>query len=45
MKNYKAKGSKISKQRLTILCCVNMNGKKKFSVIGKSKSAKCFKGV
>lgn len=42
----KAKGVKINKERLTILCCVNMRGEKRdLFVIGKSKSPRCFKGV
>ena len=45
-KNESAKGCKTSKERLTVLCCVSMSGKKeKLLVIGKSKNPRCFKGV
>lgn len=45
-KNEDAKGSKICKERVTVLCCVNMTGqKKKLVVIGKSKRPRCFKNV
>lgn len=45
-KNESAKGCKTSKGRLTVLCCVNMNGdKERLLVIGKSKNPRCFKGV
>jgi len=37
-KNENAKGCKISKERITILCCASMSGKKqKLLVIGKLK--------
>jgi hypothetical protein len=46
LKNDQAKGSKTSKERLTLLCCASMDGeKKKLFVIGKSKKPRCFKGV
>ena len=39
-------GSKISKERLTILLCTSMNGEKQpVLVIGKSKIPRCFQGV
>jgi hypothetical protein len=45
-KNENAKGCKISKERITILCCASMSGKKqKLLVIGKSKNPRCFKSV
>jgi hypothetical protein len=40
------KGCKISKERVTVLCCVSMTGsKRKLLVIGKSKKPRCFKNV
>lgn len=46
LKIDKAKGEKTSKERLTIMCCVSMNGeKRKLMVIGKSQNPRCFKGV
>ncbi|KAL4127580.1 hypothetical protein QTP88_011747 [Uroleucon formosanum] len=46
LKLDKAKGAKTSKERLTIMCCVSMNGeKRKLMVIGKSQNPRCFKGV
>lgn len=46
LKNDNAKGCKVSKERITILCCANMVGdKEKLLVIGKSKNPRCFKGV
>jgi len=45
-KNKSAKGFKSSKERVTVLCCVNMKGEKRdLLVIGKSKNPRCFKGV
>jgi hypothetical protein len=45
-KNEKTRGTKTSKERLTILCCASMDGeKRKLLVIGKSKNPRCFKGV
>ncbi|XP_025198312.1 tigger transposable element-derived protein 6-like [Melanaphis sacchari] len=45
-KNENAKGCKISKERITVLCCASMSGKKqKLLVIGKSKNPRCFKSV
>lgn len=39
-------GCKVSKDRLTIMCCVSMAGnKKQLLVIGKSRNPRCFKGV
>lgn len=44
--NEAAKGHKICKERVTVLCCVSMTGKKKkLLVVGKSKQPRCFKGV
>ena len=41
-----AKGFKSSKERVRILCCVNMKGEKRdLLVIGKSKNLRCFKGI
>lgn len=46
LKNESAKGCKTIKERITILCCANMAGKKeKLLVIGKSKNPRCFKNV
>jgi hypothetical protein len=46
LKSDKAKGAKTSKERLTILGCVSINGEKqKLKVIGKSQNSRCFKGV
>lgn len=40
------RGFKISKERITLLCCVSMSGEKKeLLVIGKSKRPHCFIGV
>jgi hypothetical protein len=45
-KNENAKGCKISKERITVLCCASMSGKKqKLLVIGKNKNPRCFKSV
>lgn len=45
-KNEKTKGVKTCKERVTVLCCVNMSGEKKdLVVIGKSKKPRCFAGV
>ena len=45
-KNETAKGFKTSKERVTVLCCVNMIEEKQgLLVIGKSKNPRCFKGV
>lgn len=42
----KIKGVKICKERLTVLCCASMAGKREqLLVIGKSKCPRCFKGV
>lgn len=46
LKNKKAKGSKASKERLTVLCCASLNGdKEELLVIGKSIKPRCFKGI
>ena len=46
LKTDKAKGTKTSKDRLTLLCCASMAGEKKILlVIRKSKRPRCFKGV
>jgi hypothetical protein len=45
-KNETSKGFKVSKERVTVLCCVNMIGERRgLLVIGKSKNPRCFKGV
>lgn len=45
-KNESLKGHKVSKERVTVLCCVSMSGEKqRLLVIGKSKNPRCFKGV
>jgi hypothetical protein len=45
-KNENAKCSKIAKERITVLCCTRMLGKKqKLLVIGKRKNPRCFKSV
>lgn len=45
-KNEKTRGTKTSKERITILCCASMDGeKRKLLAIGKSKNPLCFKGV
>lgn len=45
-KNEGAQGCKISKERLTVLCCVNMIGnKEKLLVISKYKNPRCFRNV
>ncbi|KAL4107979.1 hypothetical protein QTP88_018247 [Uroleucon formosanum] len=45
-KNEKTRGTKTSKERLTILCCASIDGeKRKLLAIGKSKNLQCFKGV
>jgi len=42
----KAKGVKISKDRVTVLCCASMAGEEReLLVIGKSKRPRCFKNV
>ncbi|XP_022160173.1 tigger transposable element-derived protein 6-like [Myzus persicae] len=46
LKNENAKGCKISIERITVLCCASMSGKKqKLLAIGKSKNPRCFKSV
>lgn len=46
LRNEKTKGVKISKERVTILCCASMTGEKRaLFMIGKAKSPRCFKGV
>ncbi|XP_066253585.1 tigger transposable element-derived protein 6-like [Euwallacea similis] len=45
-KREKCTGGKLSKERLTILHCVNMNGEKeRLLVIGKSKNRRAFKNI
>lgn len=45
-KNKRTKGCKTAKERLTVLCCVNMEGdKEKLLVIGKNLKPRCFKTV
>ncbi|GBO02410.1 Tigger transposable element-derived protein 4 [Araneus ventricosus] len=46
-KGEKYVGGKLSKVRITILVCANMNGseKQKLTVIGKSQKPRCFKNV
>lgn len=46
-KNEDCAGGKMSKQRLTVFVCANMNGteKREILVIGKSKKPRCFKNV
>jgi hypothetical protein len=45
-KNESAKGFKSSKERVTVVCCANMEGEKRdFIVIEKSKTPRYFKGV
>ncbi|GBO04384.1 Tigger transposable element-derived protein 4 [Araneus ventricosus] len=46
-KGEKCVGGKLSKVRITILVCANMNGseKQKLTVIGKSQKPRCFKNV
>ena len=45
-KNDKAKGVKISKERITVLCCASLAGERQqLVVIGKSKKPRCFKNV
>lgn len=45
-KRENIKGAKISKERITLLCCASMTGEKKGLVaIGKSKRPRCFQGV
>lgn len=44
--NENTKGCKTVKDRITVLCCASMSGKKeKLLVIGKSKNPRCFKNV
>lgn len=46
-KGEKCVGGKLSKDRLTVLVCANMDGtvKRTLTVIGKSSKPRCFKGV
>lgn len=46
-KGEKFVGSKLSKDRITVLVAANMNGteKRKLLVIGKSKNSRCFKNI
>lgn len=46
-KNENCSGGKLSKVRLTVLVCANMNGseKRKLLVIGKSQKPRCFKNA
>lgn len=46
-KGEKCVGGKLSKVRITVLVCANMNGseKQKLTVIGKSQKPRCFKNV
>lgn len=46
LKSDKCSGRKTSKQRITILFCVNMEGEKEEPlIIGRSKNPRCFKGA
>ena len=46
LKGEKNVGGKISKDRLTILCCSNANGSHKMPlfIVRKSKKPRCFRG-
>ena len=46
IKNETVRGCKVLKDRVTVLCCANMQGKKqRLLMIGKSHNPRCFKGI
>ena len=47
IKGEKCLGGKLSKERITVFVCANMDGseKRKLLVIGKSKKPRCFKNI